>query len=653
MNLTFSRKLSLGQGFVILSFLLFAIIIFIYLFSIKNTTLINLNNNFSHYRYSQEIKLNVVQVQQFLSDIGATRGEDGLDDGLKEAEKNYKELLIAIEAEKNLAAKNKETSIVKVLDEIKTASAVYYETGTKMANLYIKEGTKAGNAVMPQFDKASDELQQKLNPHLENISKKFQNELMKMEKDISFIFTLTIVLPIIVLAGFIIFSFYFVRAMNATFKRIVKDLVDNSSSLESSSLALFEESRSLSQSSTEQAQAVESSVTSVEEMNSTINSNAEFATQAKYATENGVETTKNGIETLNNVILAIEGISKNSSEVIEELQSTNREVSEIVRVIEEIESKTQVINDIVFQTKLLSFNASVEAARAGEHGKGFSVVAEEIGNLSSVSGQAAKEISTLLNEGVSKIKRIVADSNQKAGSLSREANQKIESSKTVIIKSKEVLDTILKNAENIKMMVDEIAVASTQQSSTIHEISSAFSQISQVTGQNTDSAESSTLQSEILKRQSEKLAVVIQDFVAFIEGDHFEITAFTWSNLYQLNVTSMDDEHRTLIDKMNAFLLCLNSNNHPQITAAFNDLAGFTVKHFKDEEEYMESINYPDLDNHKKIHKDLIEKVLNYKEGLAKGKLNKQVISNFLKNWLALHIVGQDKKYAHHSRVRQ
>ena len=652
MNLTFSRKLSLGQGFVILSFLLFATIIFVYLFSIKNTTMVNLNNNFSHYRYSQQIKLNVVQVQQFLSDIGATRGEDGLDDGLKEAEKNYKELLKTIEAEKSLALKNKENVIVKVLDEIKMASVVYYETGTKMANLYIKEGTKAGNAVMPQFDKASDELQQKLNPHLENISNKFQDEFSKMEKDISFLFTLTIVLPIIVIFGFIFFSIYFVRAMNATFKKIVKDLVDNSSSLESSSLALFEESRSLSQSSTEQAQAIESSVTSVEEMNSTINSNAEFATQAKHATENGVETTKNGIETLNNVISAIEGISKNSSEVIEELQSTNREVSEIVRVIEEIESKTQVINDIVFQTKLLSFNASVEAARAGEHGKGFSVVAEEIGNLSSVSGQAAKEISTLLNEGVSKIKKIVADSNQKAGSLSREANQKIESSKSVIIESKEVLAIILKNAENIKMMVDEIAVASTQQSSTIHEISSAFSQISQVTGQNTDSAESSTLQSEILKRQSEKLAVVIQDFVAFIEGDHFEITAFSWSNLYQLNVALMDEEHRTLIDKMNAFLLCLNSNNLAQITDLFNDLAGFTVKHFKDEEEYMESINYPDLDNHKKIHKDLIEKVLNYKEGLAKGKLNKQVISNFLKNWLALHIVGQDKKYAHFSRVK-
>lgn len=55
-----------------------------------------------------------------------------------------------------------------------------------------------------------------------------------------------------------------------------------------------------------------------------------------------------------------------------------------------------MINEIVFQTKLLSFNATVEAARAGENGKGFSVVAVEIGKLEQISGNAAKEISELL-----------------------------------------------------------------------------------------------------------------------------------------------------------------------------------------------------------------------------------------------------------------
>ena len=65
-------------------------------------------------------------------------------------------------------------------------------------------------------------------------------------------------------------------------------------------------------------------------------------------------------------------------------------------IIQEIEDKTKAIDEIVFQTKLLSFNASVEAERAGEHGRGFSVVAQEVGNLAQLSGKSAAEINEIL-----------------------------------------------------------------------------------------------------------------------------------------------------------------------------------------------------------------------------------------------------------------
>jgi hemerythrin-like metal-binding protein len=67
----------------------------------------------------------------------------------------------------------------------------------------------------------------------------------------------------------------------------------------------------------------------------------------------------------------------------------------------------------------------------------------------------------------------------------------------------------------------------------------------------------------------------------------------------------------------------------------------------------MESISYPDLINHKKIHKSLVSQVLAYKEDLLEGKVNKLEISNFLKDWLGQHIIGQDKKYAKFSRDHQ
>jgi methyl-accepting chemotaxis protein len=650
MGMSLSRKLVYGQFFVILFFLVFSVIIFIFLSRIKNTNIRNLENQFSHYRYSQQIKLDIVQIQQFLSDIGATRGEDGLNDGLKEAEASYNDLIKNIEEEKKLAAENKENKIVKSLDEIEASAKIYYSTGIKMANLYIKEGTKGGNSFMPQFDKASEDLQRIMNPLLSQISEGFQNEIAKISNDVKFVFNFSIWTPIFVFVAFCIFSFYFINGLNRSFANMVKGLKDNSSDLRIASLSVYEESSQLSHSSELQAQSVESSASAIHEISSTINSNAEFAKKAKEATEDGVQATRSGIETLNNVLTAIEEISQNNTDVIKEMQETNREVSEIVTVIEEIENKTKIINDIVFQTKLLSFNASVEAARAGEHGKGFSVVAEEVGKLSNMSGQAAKDISTLLNDGVLRIKQIVEDSNQKVKRLSGEGQKKVESSMKVVNDSKETLDIILNSVENIKTMVNEIAVASIQQSGGVQEVSASFLQIETSSRDNSRVAENSTIQSDILKKQSEKLSGVIQEFLAFIEGDSIQVTKFEWSDRYQLNVTQMDEEHHVLIDKMDTFLMALNFSNMNDIREAFNQLAIYTQEHFSNEEKYMEAIRFPDVENHKKMHQDLILKVLAYQEGLNQGKLDKQSISNFLKNWLALHIIGQDKKYAKHSR---
>lgn len=92
---------------------------------------------------------------------------------------------------------------------------------------------------------------------------------------------------------------------------------------------------------------------------------------------------------------------KNDYLHLQELKN-NRTMSkmydDLYETILEVSNKTQIIDDIVFQSKILSFNAAVEAERAGEMGRGFSVVAQEISNLSKVSGSAATEISKIVKE---------------------------------------------------------------------------------------------------------------------------------------------------------------------------------------------------------------------------------------------------------------
>ena len=118
-----------------------------------------------------------------------------------------------------------------------------------------------------------------------------------------------------------------------------------------------------------------------------------------------------------------------------------------------------------------------------------------------------------------------------------------------------------------------------------------------------------------------------------------------WEDRYDLNIDNMNAEHRVLIKKMN-HLLHIWRDKDPKIMEVFDDFATYTQKHFESEEVYMESINYPEIDSHKLIHKNLLEKVGSFKTQLQKtGALSEDFFS-FLKLWLSSHICGIDMKYS-------
>lgn len=130
---------------------------------------------------------------------------------------------------------------------------------------------------------------------------------------------------------------------------------------------------------------------------------------------------------------------------------------------------------------------------------------------------------------------------------------------------------------------------------------------------------------------------------------------FVWDDqTLALKVKKMDDEHKTIVDLMNK----LYDHNaagagKPELEKIIGELAKYTLLHFSDEEAYMESIAYPELAVHKKIHQQLIQKleehVANYKA--APGRALPTEFFIFLQTWLRAHIMGVDRKYAAHSRV--
>lgn len=346
------------------------------------------------------------------------------------------------------------------------------------------------------------------------------NETGDIVKSSVVLFSIGLVLSILI-AG--VLAYFISSGIARALRSIIEKLKDSSHQVSESSLQLAAASQELSGAANEQASSIEETSSSLEEIGGMIENNVDNAEQAFKLANEVMQVSESANESMRKL-----------EKSIQEILQSNEKIERLVKVIGNIGEKTKVMDEIVFQTKLLSFNASVEAERAGEHGRGFAVVAQEVGNLAQMSGKSAQEIA-----------EIVKTSIHEAEAITAENKKKVDQGNNYVQESAKSLKQIMDAATTVSSGSNQVLQASKDQASGIKQVNLAMTQLDKATQQNAATAEETAASSEELSAQAEVLTNIVSDLFALVEGRR---------------ESEADSEHKTPSSKTSAKVVSLEKH---------------------------------------------------------------------------------------------
>lgn len=409
-----------------------------------------------------------------MTDISATRGAPGYDDGFQKAEEFAANFASSAAELKMLLSRLDDTTGLGLVQEVEKDFVGYYDMGRQMANAYIDGGPDAGNAMMGEFDPYAE----RVGNRVRELNTRMSSRLREALDQISISANSSAVSNIwfgglAVVIGLVI-AFVTARFISNTVSAVLHELLQVARNLDSGISSVQSGTKDLASGSNEQTRSIEGANCVLGKIAATTSKAEADVGKTAVLSQSLESVSQEGVISIKRMSDAMEAISRSASET-----------AEIIGII----------NEIAFQTNLLALNASVEAARAGDAGKGFAVVAEEVRTLATRSASAVQETSRKL----------------------RDSQEITKNGVEVVDEVVSLLDKLRTQAIDARMLVAGVFTSIEEQKNGVQDVNDAFRDMEKVADQNSRVAQdfiSSSLeigsQADVLRGVASNLDVLVR-----------------------------------------------------------------------------------------------------------------------------------------------